>query len=108
MVVRKILLSFGFSILKKDLGGGSTSRFASRHFPKSLVLANCAFVGRPFVACYASSIIFSLFLILGSPLLVMQWIVFGYSLTNRRKTVVFDDFRLFWAFFGHLFLSFLK
>ena len=29
----------------------------------------------------------------------------GYSLTNKRKTAIFDDFRLIWAFFGHFLLS---
>ena len=32
-------------------------------------------------------------------------ISFGYSLTNKRKTAIFDDFRLFWAFSGHFSLS---
>ena len=28
----------------------------------------------------------------------------GYSLTNKRKTAIFDAFRLIWAFFGHFLL----
>ena len=52
-VVRNIMLNFQLSIFKKVRGG---SRFASRHFPKSVNLASCKFVGRPFVACYACSI----------------------------------------------------
>ena len=52
-VVRNIVLNFELSIFKK--GGGS--RFASRHFPKSVILASCNFVGRPFLACYACSIV---------------------------------------------------
>ena len=39
----------------KECGGAS--RFASRHFPKSVILANCYFVRRPFLACYACSIV---------------------------------------------------
>ena len=53
-VVRNIVLNFQLSIFKKVRGG---SRFASRHFPKSVILASCNFVGRPFVACYACSIV---------------------------------------------------
>ena len=49
------MLNFELSIFKKVRGGGS--RFASRHFPKSVNLASCNFVGRPFAACYASSIV---------------------------------------------------
>ena len=37
-------------------GGGS--RFVSRRFPKSVILASSNFVGRPFVACYACSIVY--------------------------------------------------
>ena len=48
------MLNFQLSIFKKVRGG---SRFASRHFPKSVNLASCNFVGRPFVACYACSIV---------------------------------------------------
>ena len=33
------------------------SRFESRHFPQSVILASCSFLGRPFVACYACSIV---------------------------------------------------
>ena len=33
------------------------SRFASRHFPKSVIIACCIFVGRPMIACYACSIV---------------------------------------------------
>ena len=54
-VVGKIVLSFGLPI-SAGLRGGA-SRFASRHFPKSVILASCNFVGRPFVACYACSIV---------------------------------------------------
>ena len=36
-------------------GAGGASRFASRQFPKSEILASCNFVGRPFVAYYACS-----------------------------------------------------
>ena len=37
------------------------------------------------------------------------WLIFiGYLLTNKPKTAIFDDFRLFWALFGHLFLSSAK
>ena len=52
-VVWNIVLEYGLSIFKKVRGGAS--RFASRHFPKSVILANCNFVGRPFIACYACS-----------------------------------------------------
>ena len=34
---------------------GGSSRFASRPFPKSVILARCNFVARPFIACYACS-----------------------------------------------------
>ena len=53
-VSRNIVLKFELSI-SAGLRGGS--RFASRHFPKSVILASCNFVGRPFVACYACSIV---------------------------------------------------
>ena len=46
------ILSF---LSSKRCGGGS--RFASRRFPKSVILFSCNFVGRPFVACYACSIV---------------------------------------------------
>ena len=49
-----IVLNFQLSIFKKVRGG---SRFASRHFPKSMILASCNFAGRPFVACCACSIV---------------------------------------------------
>ena len=52
-VVRNIVLFFQFSIFKKVRGG---SPFATRHFPKSVILASCTSVGRPFVACCACSI----------------------------------------------------
>ena len=54
-VVRNIVLNFELSISAGLRGGGS--RFASRHFPKSVILASCNFVGRPFVAYYACSIV---------------------------------------------------
>ena len=54
-VVRNIVLNFQFSIFKRVQGGAS--RFSSRHFPKSVILASCNFAGRPFVACYACSIV---------------------------------------------------
>ena len=54
-VVRNIVLNFGLSIFKKVRGGAS--RFASRHFPKSVILASCNFVRRPFLACYSCSIV---------------------------------------------------
>ena len=53
-VVRNIVLIFQLSIFKNVLGG---SRFASRLFQKSVILASCNFVGRPFVACYAFSFV---------------------------------------------------
>ena len=49
-----IVVNFELSIFKKVRGG---SRFASRHFPKSVILASCNFVGRAFVACCACSIV---------------------------------------------------
>ena len=54
-VVRNIVLKFGLSI-SAGLRGGF-SRFASRHFLKSVILASCNFVGRPFLACCACSIV---------------------------------------------------
>ena len=53
-VVRNIVFNFEVSIFKKVRGG---NRFASRHFSKSVILATCNFVGRPFVAGYACSIV---------------------------------------------------
>ena len=53
-VVRNIVLKFELSIFKKVRGG---SRFASRLFPKPVILDSCNFMGRPFVACYACSIV---------------------------------------------------
>ena len=54
-VVRNIGLNFELSISSGLRGGGS--RFAIRHFPKTVTLASCYFVGRPIVACYACSIV---------------------------------------------------
>ena len=54
-VVRHTVLNFQLSIFKKVRGGAS--RFACRHSPKSVNLISCYFVGRPFVACYACSIV---------------------------------------------------
>ena len=42
---------------------------------------------------------------MGFQLLLMRSISIGYSLTNKRKTAIFGGFGLFWAFFGHFFLS---
>ena len=53
-VLRNIVLKFQLSIFKKVPGD---SRFASRHFPKSVILASCKFVGRPFIGCYACSLV---------------------------------------------------
>ena len=50
-----------FSFLSSKRCGGTGGRFASRHFPKSVFLASCSFLARPFVACYACSIIIFLF-----------------------------------------------
>ena len=41
-------------------------------------------------------------------LLVLWSISIDYSLTNKRKTAIFDGFMLFWAFVGNFFLSSLK
>ena len=51
---------------------------------------------------------FPFLLIISFQSLVIWLISVGYSLTNKRKTAIFDDFRLFWAFFGDLSLSSLK
>ena len=56
-VVRNNVWNFGISIVKRVRGGGGASRFASRHFPKSVILASCIFVGRPFTSCYACSFV---------------------------------------------------
>ena len=48
------MLGFQLYIFKKVRGG---SRFASRHFPKPVILASFNFVGRPFVACCACSVV---------------------------------------------------
>ena len=86
------------SFLSSKSAGGS--RFPSRHFPKSVTLASCNFVGRPFSARYACSIVnFHSSIILSFLLLVIWSMSIGSSLTNKRKTATFDDFRLFWAFF---------
>ena len=53
-VVRNMVLNVELSIFAGLRGG---RRFASRLFPKSMTLASCNFVGRPFVACYACSIV---------------------------------------------------
>ena len=56
-IVRNIVLNFELSI-SAGLRGG---RFASRHFPKSVILTSFIFVGRPFLACYACSTVIVLF-----------------------------------------------
>ena len=53
-VVRNTALRFQLSIFEKVRGG---SRFASRHLPKTVILVSCNFVGWPFVASYACSIV---------------------------------------------------
>ena len=53
-VDKNLVLNFEFSVFKKVRGA---SPFASRHFPKSVILASCNFVGWPFVASYACSIV---------------------------------------------------
>ena len=53
-VVRNFLLNFELCIFS---GLGGASRFASRHFPKPVILASCNFVGRPLVAYCACSIV---------------------------------------------------
>ena len=58
------MLNFGLSISSGLRGGGS--RFASQHFPKSMILASCNFLGRPIVACYAYSYVIILFFQLGA------------------------------------------
>ena len=98
-VVRNFVWNFEFSI-SSGLRGGS--RFAGRHFPKTVILASYNFAGRPFIACYACFFVFfPFFLKLRFWFLVLRSISISYSLTNRRKTSIFDNFRLFWAFFGH-------
>ena len=52
-----IVLNFERSISKNVKGGGA-SRFASQHFPWSVILASCNFVGRQFVASHACSIVY--------------------------------------------------
>ena len=98
------MLDFGLSILKK--AKGRASGFASRYFSKSVILASCIFVVgaicRLLCLLYCH---FPFFLIIGFPLLVFRLLCIGNLLFNRRKTAIFDDFRLFWAFFGHLFLT---
>ena len=44
-------------------------------------------------------------LIISFQSLVLWLFSIGYSLTNKQKTAVFDDFRLFLAFFGDFLLS---
>ena len=53
-VVSSIVLNFELCI-SSGLRGGS--RFASRHFPKTAILAMCNFVRRPFKACYTCLIV---------------------------------------------------
>ena len=55
------------------------------------------------VYCYSP-----FFLIIGFQSLLIWSTLIGHSLTNKRKTAIFDDFRLFWAFFGDFLLSSLK
>ena len=107
-VVRNIVLKFGLSIssgLRRE-GGGGVSRFASRHFPKSVILARFFFCGA--AICSLLCLFYCYFRFLAKisfSLLLKRLISIGYSLTNRRKTAIFDDFRLFWAFLGDFFLS---
>ena len=54
-VVENIVSSFELFIFF-GLWGGSC--FASWNFPKSVILADCNFVGRPFVSYYASSVVY--------------------------------------------------
>ena len=56
-VVGNTVLIFGISILIKARRGGG--HFASRHFPKAVVLASCKILGGPKAACYACSVFFS-------------------------------------------------
>ena len=53
-VVKNAVLNFELSVFEKVRGGAT--RFASGHFPKSVILASGNFMGRPFAACYACSI----------------------------------------------------
>ena len=57
-VLRIIVITNEFSVFKKVRGA---SRFASRHIPKSITSASCNIVGRPFVACFTCSFVFSHF-----------------------------------------------
>ena len=52
-VVWIIMLKIGLSIFS---GLRGASCFASRHFPKSVILASCNFLGRRFLTSYARSI----------------------------------------------------
>ena len=54
-VVGNIVLNFELSIFALLQWDGS--RFASRHFPESVILARCNLVGWQFVACYACYIV---------------------------------------------------
>ena len=58
-VVRNIVLYFELYLFGTAAGGRGARRFASRHFPNSLILPCSNFVGQPFVACYACSIVYS-------------------------------------------------
>ena len=77
-VVKNLVLNFELSIFAGLWGG---SPFASRHFPKSVILASCNFMGRAFVACYACSIVF--FVLPDNKLLIASnemdfYCIFGY------------------------------
>ena len=81
------------------------SRFASRLSPKSVILASCNVMRRPYVACHACSNVYFHFFINKFSIASIIVVFIGYLLSNSLKTSIFDDFGLLLAFFGHFFLS---
>ena len=78
---------------------GGTSRFASRRFPETVIVASCNLAGRPFVACHIFCIVFFSF-----PISKSFWFVVpasvsaGCLVTYNQETATFEDFLLFWTF----------
>ena len=70
-----------------------------------MILTSCNIMRRPFAACHACSKVYFHFFVDKFSIASNAVVFIGYLLSNYLKTAIFDDFGLFWAFFGHFFLS---
>ena len=102
-VVRNFVLNFGLSL---SAGLREGQPFCKSIFSKIRDFSLLQCCGAAICSLLCLFYCYSPFFLRTSFQSLVIWLFsIGYSLTNRRKAAIFDDFRLFWAFFGHFFLS---